>query len=240
MLLSDQRVMQLLIQNGADVNAQDGDHLTPLHLASSRENTEIVQLLIEHGADVDALDRSYSKPVRTIGPLPADNRSPRTNTVAILSEQLKSLDPPGPAPLLSHYLTHSDRFGNVSSSGSATTTEFETSISEIFKMVERFRILVVGRSGVGKSSLINCAFGINDAIVFPDRPGKSDIEQEFVSPENQYLVLHDSQGFEPGDLSNFETVRTFIEQRSQQHLPLRDRIHGLWCVYFSWSLPLLL
>ncbi|KAI9445973.1 hypothetical protein H4582DRAFT_519233 [Lactarius indigo] len=101
----------------------------------------------------------------------------------------------------------------------------------LFITVERFRILVVGRSGVGKSSLINCVFGINNASVAHYKPGESDIQQEFVSPENQYFVLHDSKGFEPGDLSNFQTVRAFIEQRSLEHLPLKDRVHGLWlCV----------
>ncbi|KAH8998262.1 hypothetical protein EDB86DRAFT_3242877 [Lactarius hatsudake] len=247
MLLSDQRIMQLLIQNGADVNAQDGDHLTPLHLASyrgdakmvelllqhgadfraqdqnhsmplhlasARGNAEIVQLLIDHGANVDPLDRSYSKPVRIIEPLPADDQSPSTNTVAMLSE-LKSSDPPGPVPLLSHYLTHSDQFRNAPGSGSATTTESETSIGDIVKIVERFRLLVVGRSCVGKSSLISRVNG--HVSVEHHKPREADIQRELVSPENQYFVLHDSNGFEPGDLSNFET-----------HLPMKDRIHGLW------------
>jgi hypothetical protein len=56
-----------------------------------------------------------------------------------------------------------------------------------------------------------------------------------VSLENQYFVLHDSQGFEPGDLSNFDTVRGFIQQRSHEDLPMKDRIHGLWFVHFLWS-----
>ncbi|KAI9445970.1 hypothetical protein H4582DRAFT_2052101 [Lactarius indigo] len=153
-------------------------------------------------AMMDYLERSKPEIGATAmsNPLPADDQSPRTKTVAMLSEQLKSL-------------------------------AFETSISDIVKTVERFRILVVGRSGVGKSSLINYVFGINDASVAHHKPGESDIQQEFVSPENQYFVLHDSKGFEPGDSSNYETVRTFIEQGSQPHLPLKDRIHGLWlCV----------
>jgi hypothetical protein len=51
-----------------------------------------------------------------------------------------------------------------------------------------------------------------------------------VSPQNQYFVLHDSQGFEPGDLSNFETVSKFVQERSGPELPLCERIHGLWYV----------
>ncbi|KAH8998267.1 hypothetical protein EDB86DRAFT_825885 [Lactarius hatsudake] len=155
---------------------------------------------LQPDAMMDYLERSKPEIGVLSDPLPADDQSPRTNTVAMLSEQLKSL-------------------------------AFETSISDIVKTIERFRILVVGRSGVGKSSLINCVFGIHDASVAHYKPGESDIRQEFVSPENQYFVLHDSKGFEPGDLSNYETVRTFIEQGSQPHLPMKDRIHGLWlCV----------
>lgn len=48
--------VQLLIQHGADVKAQDDTHTAPLHLASSLGIPEIVQLLIDHGADVIAQD----------------------------------------------------------------------------------------------------------------------------------------------------------------------------------------
>ncbi|KAH9039458.1 hypothetical protein EDB83DRAFT_2228431, partial [Lactarius deliciosus] len=53
----------LLIENGADVNARDGSYSTPLHLASSKGNTEIVQLLIENGADVNAYNESHKTPL---------------------------------------------------------------------------------------------------------------------------------------------------------------------------------
>ncbi|KAF8260581.1 hypothetical protein EI94DRAFT_1610268, partial [Lactarius quietus] len=67
-------------------------------------------------------------------------------------------------------------------------------------------------SGVGKSSLINRVFGIDAAQVQNHRPGEADIQREFVSPQNPYFVLHDCEGFEPGDLSNFETVSKFVQQ----------------------------
>ncbi|KAH9054706.1 hypothetical protein EDB87DRAFT_1825086 [Lactarius vividus] len=108
------------------------------------------------------------------------------------------------------------------------TMERENTIDDILKTVERIRILTVGRSGVGKSSLINRVFGIDTAHVEENKPGEADIQQEFVSPDNQFFVLHDSKGFEPGDLSNFETVRKFIRQRSGPEVPLGERIHGLW------------
>ncbi|KAH9024673.1 hypothetical protein EDB84DRAFT_1273827, partial [Lactarius hengduanensis] len=87
------------------------------------------------------------------------------------------------------------------------------------------------QSGVGKSTLIKSIFGTSiDPTDY--KPGRADIQQEFCSAENPFLVLHGSEGFEPGDLTNFETVRKFIQQRLQQDLPLSERIHGLWYVNF--------
>lgn len=50
----------VLIQHGADVNAQDGSDKTPLHLVLFEENTETVLLMIQHGTDVNAQDGSHS------------------------------------------------------------------------------------------------------------------------------------------------------------------------------------
>ncbi|KAH9045199.1 hypothetical protein EDB85DRAFT_2270248 [Lactarius pseudohatsudake] len=100
-------------------------------------------------------------------------------------------------------------------------TQHETTIDDIIKEVKRL-------SGVGKSTLINSIFGIDAARVEDYKPGEADIQQEFTSPNNQFFVLHDSKGFEPGDLTNFEIVREFVQQRSRQELPLSERIHGLW------------
>ncbi|KAH9058928.1 hypothetical protein EDB83DRAFT_2675655 [Lactarius deliciosus] len=110
----------------------------------------------------------------------------------------------------------------------STSTEREPAVDDIVKTVKRFRILSVGRSGVGKSTLITSIFGIDAAHVEDHKPGEADVQQEFVSPNNQFFVLHDSKGFEPGDLSNFDTVREFIRQRSGPEVPLGERIHGLW------------
>jgi uncharacterized protein len=45
---------QLLLDNGADVNARQQGGLTPLHSAAHHGATELVRLLIENGADMNA------------------------------------------------------------------------------------------------------------------------------------------------------------------------------------------
>jgi hypothetical protein len=58
--------------------------------------------------------------------------------------------------------------------------------------------------------------------------GEADIERELTSAENQFFVLHDSKGFEPGNTKTFDIVRDFIVKRRDKDLPLKDRLHAVW------------
>ena len=55
--------MQLLIERGADVHAEDEIHSTPLRLALSKGNAETIRLLIKHGLDVNACNETYMTPL---------------------------------------------------------------------------------------------------------------------------------------------------------------------------------
>ena len=46
-----------LLNSGTDVNFQDIDKRTALHLAACQGSTDVVQLLLDHNAVVDAKDR---------------------------------------------------------------------------------------------------------------------------------------------------------------------------------------
>ncbi|KAG1847392.1 hypothetical protein F4604DRAFT_166432 [Suillus subluteus] len=115
-------------------------------------------------------------------------------------------------------------------SASDTTLELQPTTSEIIQICPRFRILVIGKTGVGKSSLINRAFGVHEAIASTHKPGEADIDHEFISPQNDRFVLHDSKGFEPGEEGNVNIVRGFIERRRNMDT-LKDKLHAVWLCF---------
>jgi ankyrin repeat protein len=56
-------VVQLLLDNGADVNAQNADLQAPLHLASHGGHLKVAELLIERGAEVNVRNKSQETPL---------------------------------------------------------------------------------------------------------------------------------------------------------------------------------
>lgn len=57
------KVVELLIDKKADINAKDQDRKTPLHYASAAGHVGIVRLLLKNDADVNAKDRRRSTPL---------------------------------------------------------------------------------------------------------------------------------------------------------------------------------
>jgi len=55
--------VQSLIENGADVNAENQDRCTPLHLAAEKGNAEVIELLIRQNVKINAQDKDGSTPL---------------------------------------------------------------------------------------------------------------------------------------------------------------------------------
>jgi len=59
------------------------------------------------------------------------------------------------------------------------------------------------------------------------KAGVSDINKEIISDDNEQFVLHDSQGFEPGEEDNFQIVKNLMESRNSMP-DIKDKIHVIW------------
>ncbi|KAG1723666.1 uncharacterized protein EDB91DRAFT_1255563 [Suillus paluster] len=108
-----------------------------------------------------------------------------------------------------------------------TISRLQPTSNSILQICPRFRLLVIGKTGVGKSSLIHQAFKINGVHVSEHTRGKTDIDKEFIAPENGRFVLHDSEGFEGGDSASFSDAKEFIARRRKMP-ELKDKIHAVW------------
>ncbi|KAF8994927.1 hypothetical protein BDQ17DRAFT_1048095 [Cyathus striatus] len=107
--------------------------------------------------------------------------------------------------------------------------DLPSKVEESLAVCPQFRILVVGNTGVGKSSLVSSVFniGLKAIDVAHDREGRANIDFGYTSDDNPRFILHDSQGFSPGSTSNWDIVEQFIRNRSSA-AELKDRIHAIW------------
>ena len=52
-----EKVVRVLLRNGADVNSRERDEWTPLHLVAQNGSVQIAEILIQNNATVDAQNK---------------------------------------------------------------------------------------------------------------------------------------------------------------------------------------
>ncbi|KAI9459743.1 hypothetical protein F5148DRAFT_275688 [Russula earlei] len=96
----------------------------------------------------------------------------------------------------------------------------------------RFRILVVGKRGSGKSSLISTVFKVDTSALQQITSDKRDINLEVCPEDNRYLIVHEYTGFEePDDAQDLQSIQDFISLRTDSSCSASERLHAVWiCV----------
>ena len=103
-------------------------------------------------------------------------------------------------------------------------------VEQIVQNIQAPNIAVIGRTGVGKSTLINTVFGIASADVGAGSSitmgfGRYPKDEEQKTP----IVLYDSSGYEAGKEESFvSNVCNFLEQQKEKGI--EQQIHLIWYV----------
>ncbi|KAI2643451.1 hypothetical protein GGS21DRAFT_542183 [Xylaria nigripes] len=89
------------------------------------------------------------------------------------------------------------------------------------------RVLVCGRAGVGKSTLINKVFGTVVTEESSNEHGVHDVDEGFEIDTLPGLIVHDSRGFQSGAMEEILLLEKFIKKRASATNP-DDRLDAIW------------
>ncbi|KAL4070364.1 hypothetical protein J3A83DRAFT_4358577 [Scleroderma citrinum] len=111
--------------------------------------------------------------------------------------------------------------------------------SEQFDHVGRFRILVIGRSSAGKTSLLQKFCNTTEPPEIIDAKGEKlqrefhSIEDELIFKKNPSFIFHESPGFEAGSDKELNMMVSFMADRATT-TKLGQRMHVIWyCISMS-------
>ncbi|KAH9057192.1 hypothetical protein EDB87DRAFT_1632991 [Lactarius vividus] len=124
--------------------------------------------------------------------------------------------------------------GHARAVGRGNNTRFPSTVREVLPDGFRFRILVLGKSQSGKSSLINAVFDVNMTAATGSQHGNADINVGFRPGDNHYLEAHEYSVSESGGARSLQTIWDFISYRTHADRSVSERLHAIWiCVPIS-------
>ena len=109
---------------------------------------------------------------------------------------------------------------------------FAKEFDQAYQAIGRFNLAVFGKTGSGKSTLINAVFGHNVAPTGIGKPVTKGLN--YYAHSNGFLGVYDSEGFETGTSGDaiLAGLDRLISQKNTQ--PMEERIHAVWYVT-RWS-----
>jgi len=104
----------------------------------------------------------------------------------------------------------------------------ETSLAEAFDALGCFNLAIFGKTGSGKSTLVNAIFGREVAATGLGNPVTKGLK--YHRHEDGFLGLFDSEGFETGTSGDAILAGMATLVRQQADKPIDERIHAVWYV----------